>query len=604
MRPIGLVLILALVLTVGATTGCQNKVVRSQSPEEFTPLEEDVRVVGDLALPFGMHPIRVEQVALVTGLKGTGEDPPPSPFRAALLQEMQTRGVENPNRVLADPSTALVLVRGYLRPGIQKGDRMDVEIRVPTQSETSSLEGGWLMETRLSEQLIADRIRQGSVMALAEGPVLTDSISTTEDDKIRQCRGRVLGGGVALKSRSLGLVLKTDHTSVRNSQLIGEALNRRFHFFRDGIKKGVANPKTDEYIELDVHPRYKDNVERYMQVVRSVAIQESTRERADRLTRLERQLLEPVTSATAALRLEALGNDSIPVLKKGIACSDPEVRFYSAEALAYLDDTAAAAPLALAARNEPAFRVFALTALSAMDDYAAEEALRSLLDAPSAETRYGAFRALWAMNAKNPLVRGEELKEQFSYHIVAVDGPPLIHLTRNRRPEIVLFGSGQRFETPMILDAGKNILVDGRGIDTVTVSRFAANEPDQKRVVPNDVDQVIRAIVELGGTYPDVVDALMEAKTSHALASRLEVDALPEAGRAYERGQEEELAAGESANGQFVVDNPTPGLFSEVDARRSESEADLKDPEPPSTEERNRQEVGFLAKILRRGKSS
>ena len=40
---------------------------------------------------------------------------------------------------------------------------------------------------------------------------------------------------------------------------------------------------------------------------------------------------------------------------------------------------------------------------------------------------------------------------------------------------------------------------------------------------------MIRAIVELGGTYPDVVQALQEAKASGTLASRFEIDALPRA---------------------------------------------------------------------------
>ena len=46
---------------------------------------------------------------------------------------------------------------------------------------------------------------------------------------------------------------------------------------------------------------------------------------------------------------------------------------------------------------------------------------------------------------------------------------------------------------------------------------------------------MIRAIVELGGTYPDVVQALQQAKADGALVSRFEVDALPQPGRQYDR---------------------------------------------------------------------
>ncbi len=98
------------------------------------------------------------------------------------------------------------------------------------------------------------------------------------------------------------------------------------------------------------------------------------------------------------------------------------MRFYSAEALAYLDQKEAAAPLAEAARDVPAFRAYAMAALSAMDDLAAYEGLRELLDMPSNETRYGDFRSLWAMNAQDALVRGQKLSDQFSYHVLDTMG--------------------------------------------------------------------------------------------------------------------------------------------------------------------------------------
>ena len=85
----------------------------------------------------------------------------------------------------------------------------------------------------------------------------------------------MLGGGRVLKSRPLALVLKPDHRSVAVSSQIGTVVNRRFHTYAGGTKKGVANPKDDQHIDLIVHPRYKDNVERYMQVVRAIAIKTS-----------------------------------------------------------------------------------------------------------------------------------------------------------------------------------------------------------------------------------------------------------------------------------------------------------------------------------------
>lgn len=549
------------VASLAGTGGCSALNVRSQSPD--TPESEgpQTQLVGDLAVAFGMYPVKVEAVGLVANLAGTGSDPEPSPQRAELLAEMQTRGVNFPNQVLASPTTSLVFVRGYLRPGIQKGDKFDVEVRVPNRNETTSLRGGWLMETRLKElAVLNNQVREGKLLGMAEGAVLVDPSAKGEHDKVKLCRGRVLGGGIALESRQLGLVIKPEQQNIRNSALIGTAVNRRFHLFEHGIKTGTSNPQTNKFIELTVHPRYKDNIERYMRVVRSVPLRETSSQQLERIKLLERQLLDPITAASASLKLEAIGKDGIPPLRKGIEAKELEVRFYAAEALAYLDSSEAALPLAQAAREEPAFRAFALAALSAMDDVAAYEALRGLLDVTSAETRYGAFRALWAMNERDSLVKGETLGEQFSYHVLDVGGPPMLHVTRSYRPEIVLFGQGQRFSAPFVLDAG-TIMIKAQDDERVTVSRFSVGEPDQKRVVSTLVDDVIRAVVDLGGTYPDVVQALAQAKGSGALTSRFEIDALPQGGRTYDRDPtagDEGTLDGKPA---VVPSNPMPDLF-------------------------------------------
>ena len=512
-----------------ATAGCSwwdGMVVRSQSPDEQAVDEPRTRLVGDLAVPFGlcMYPVEVEGIGLVTGLNGTGSDPIPSQQRQVLLSAMQARDVKNPNAVLASPDTAMVLVRGVLRAGIQDGGHFDVEVRVLDQSETTSLRGGWLLPVELREfaALSDNRVHTGHVWGHAAGPIMVDPSAQASEDRVMQTRGRILGGGVAKKSRSLALELKPEAQSVVNSARIETAINKRFPTSHKGVKVGVSKAKTDRCLELTVHPRYQDNVQRYVRVVRSIALRESEAERQRRLALLEKQLLDPISSSRAALQLEAIGSQAVEALSKGIASEDPEVRFHSAEALAYLDRSEAAEPLGQAARNQPAFRVFALSALSTMDDLAAADQLRQLLNGSSAETRYGAFRALWAMNRSAAPMPGEVLGGQFSYHVLDTTGTPMVHVTRSRRPEIVLFGNAQRFQTPFVVEAGNRIMGVGEKSGEVAVSKFAVGEMDQKRIVSNDLDAVIRAIVELGGTYPDVVQALQAAKEKEVLASRFE----------------------------------------------------------------------------------
>lgn len=606
-------------VALGGCSWWDRVVVRSQSPDEGEIEQRSARLVGDLAVPFGMFPVEVEYVSLVTGLRGTGSDPKPSPQRQVLLSQMQTLGVESPNAALASPDTAMVLVRGVLPPGIQKGDRFDVEVRIPSHSETTSLRGGWLLDTELRELAVLNsQIHGGHVLARASGPVMVDPAAAAKNDRVMMSRGRILGGGVALKSRPLALVLKPEHQSVLNSARVETAVNKRFHGVYRGSKVGVAKAKTDEYIELSVHPKYRHNLQRYVQVVRAIALRESETGRQKRLDRLERQLLDPISSSRAALQLEAIGGQAVGVLRKGIESRDQEVRFYSAEALAYLDRREAAEPLAEAARQVPAFRAFALAALSSMDGLTAADHLAELLNGSSAETRYGAFRALWAMDRGDSRVGGEDLGGQFSYHVLDTSGPPMIHVTRSRRPEIVLFGADQRLHTPLAAEAGNQIMIVSTEPNEIAVSRFAVGEMDQKRVVSSRVDDVIRAIVELGGTYPDVVQALQEAKQKGALSSRLEVDALPQAGRTYERladdlpseGHEDAPPNGREPDSPGErparANSPLPELFARAEGdgttpeRGSREKSAKNAPKPSDSDNRQHPLKTFFAKMAGR----
>ena len=446
---------------VGGCSWFNGATMRSQSPEEPEPAEPHTRLVGDLAVPTGVQPARVEAVGLVTGLHGTGSDPGPSPQRAALLEEMQARDVANPNTVLASGNVSLVLIQGLSAAG--HPERRPLRHRRPRPFAKR--------HHQPPRRLSAGNAACGNGRA-ATTKCITASCWRWPRDRcwsiprptprrtaLPLCRGRIPGGGVLLESRPLGLVLLPEHQNVANSSRVANAVNKRFHTFQNGIQTGVAKAKTDEFIELAVHPRYKDNIARYVQVVRALPMAESASERMERIAALQRQLLDPETAADAALQLEALGPEGVDALLKGIQSKDTEVRFYAAEALAYLDRREAAEPLGQIARDQPAFRVFALTALSAMQDFAAYDQLRELLSVPSAETRYGAFRALWTMNDKDPLVKGEMLGDQFHYHVLDVAGPPMIHVTRNRLAEIVVFGRGQKLLTPLALNAGNEIMI-------------------------------------------------------------------------------------------------------------------------------------------------
>jgi flagellar basal body P-ring protein FlgI len=519
----------AIAAVAAALGGCAGPAIRSQSPEveALLSLDADTKLVADYAAPWGTDSQRIERVALVTGLAGTGSDPPPNSRRQALMADMQARGVVEPNKLLASRSTALVWVHGYLPPGVRKGDRFDVAVEVPSDCDTSSLTGGWLMETRLAEMaVLGSRVRDGHVLGMAEGALLVDPVSHGTLDSKSKLRALVPGGGVSLTTRPIGLVILPEHRSIALSKRIGDSINARFHAVIKGSRRGVATPKTDRFIELEIPASYRQNLARYVRVVRSVAVVEPQGGRQARLELLGRQLNDPVTAPSAALRLEAIGKDAVVTLKKALGSKDPEVRFAAAEALAYLGEPMAAEPLAEAAATLRASRPAALAALASMDDANGIDALQSLLASASAETRYGAFRSLWKMDSSIPLVKGEKLADACTLHVLDVGGPTLIHATRMHHPEIVLFGTEHPLADGLRAEAGSAIVVAVEG-GTASCTRFTPGEPDRAEEVPARVDEVLRAIARLGATYPDVVQLLQQAVAQHALSARLAFDAVP-----------------------------------------------------------------------------
>jgi hypothetical protein len=564
-----------------STIGCSGPLIRGQSPENEKIVDEEVekrvRLIGDMTTTWGFNYDKVESVALVTGLANTGSDPPPSAQRQMLIGEMQSHEVDNPNQVLASAETAMVVTRGYIPPGAVKGDRFDIEVRVAPRTDTTSLRGGWLMQTRMREtKLLQDqRVHTGHVSALGAGPVIVDAVFQGGDDPVLETRGRVQNGGVVMKDRLMGLVLIGEHSIVTSSK-IGKAIDQRFHTMDHGVKVGVAKPKDDDYIELRMYPRYKHNIARYLRVIRNIAFNESTADRAQRLMMLDRQVLDPTTVAKAALQLEAIGKtDGIPILKKGLLSHDPEVRFYCAEALVYLDEREGAPALKEAAAREPAFRWHALTALASMDHIDALAALDELLNVSSAETRYGAFRAMKIRNPEDPKVKGIAFNQEFSLHAVPSSAEPMVHFTQSSKPEIVVFGDQLELQPTDFMFAGKHIVIKRVGPQELRVSCFKpGQENDQVEICSTRLTDCIATIARLGGHYEDMLHLVHEAKKQNFIAGRVVVDALPQSSRLLEK-QLEELAQNDVSRRRIAM--PLPSMFDNPLAHEKNQASDEED---------------------------
>ncbi len=500
----------------------------------------DTPFIGDMTTIAGLNMITLEGVGLVTGLNNTGGDPPPSRYRSTLLDNMRKRKVTNPNAILQSPSTALVIVRAYLPPLVRKGDKFDLEVRLPGNSEATSLNGGWLMECYLSEQAIVPGrgVLEGHVFAKAKGPILvTYREGKAEDQAGLVRRGRVLGGGLSLKERNLAIYLRNEYRSIRNSKRVASRIGSRFHAYNPyGRKEPLADPKTDQKVELKIAPTYRENFPRYLQVIRKIAFRETSVAQRIRLEQLKDRMNNPRESEQASLELEAIGKDAIPVLKSALQNKNLECRFHASLALAYLGESDGVDHLAEAARVEPAFRVYALAALSAVEDAQASVRLRELLNVNSPETRYGAFRALSTLDRFDPYLNGKSMNDEFMLHQLETEGDSMVHLTNRKKAEVVLFGANQQFRTPLAIRAGNHILINAEeGSERAIVSRYGVGLSDRRQEVSLKIADVIQAAVDMGASYPDIAQMIMQAHRQENIEGHVAVDALPRIGRTFVR---------------------------------------------------------------------
>src|SRR5262249_17738979 len=151
----------------------------------------------------------------------------------------------------------------------------------------------------------------------------------------------------------------------------------------------LATAHDKRVVYLKVPPHYQHNLPRYLRVVRLIPLRETQESGSAYRRRLGDDLLDPARTVRAALRLENLGEASVPALKLGLQSKHALVRFCAAESLAYLNSTAGGEELARLVEQQPALRAFSLTALASLNEAVSYVELRRLLALPSAETRYG-----------------------------------------------------------------------------------------------------------------------------------------------------------------------------------------------------------------------
>lgn len=489
---------------------------------------------------------RLQNIALVTQLHNTGGPIRASSQREKILNTMRVNSVNNPNAVLDDDTTTMVVAHVNVLPAAKKGEILDIAVDLSSHSTSTSLANGWVMESSLMEMSqLGGQVREGFERAAIRGRIVTRKQITGDDSPEAELQGIIVGGGRLLKSRQLGVSISKDFADALTMRAIVPAINNRFTHF-DGTKKtGIAKPRQDSLIEIAIPPKYELDPFHFINVVTQCSFNETDQQLQARMQRLAEQLTIPNTCRQACWQLEAIGERAIPYLAAGLDHPHAEVRFYTAHSLAYLNDDRSIPILARLSKTEPAFRAMCFNGLVKVDSFLATDTLRELVHAAEPEVKYGAVVALRHRDASDPLIASQQMGQAGGLLEIPSNGPPLVAASLSQTPEVVIFGSSPIVQIPEFHYVSKRIIIARNATNGYDVTQVRPGEEDITVSCNAELRNILKAISDVGGSYGDWIQFLRESHENGFYVEPLALNPVPQTGRTYDREE-----ATQSLNGE------------------------------------------------------
>jgi len=534
--------------TVAAATicGCQDVVQKAELPREFPAADYLTETIGTKAYYSGAEPILVQGYGLVTGLRGTGSRTLPPWLKDKMMKVLGQHRVPNPESLLADPNTAVVYVSGYIPTGAQKGERFDLAIAAVPGTETTSLEGGYLLPMELARMessrtgpvaglplatgsgemfvspfTAADRVASASAGVRPIAPA--DSAAPAEAERLIDPRlAWVIGGGEVLNSRRF--LLNLLDPSERLADLIVSQINARFPNTAKGrVQAGI--------VDFRIPAEYAHQKQHFLDVMGAISLIVSPTRREERQRLLIAKLIEGPDRAAVSAALEAFGRDALPLIEPLAKHADPAVRFHAADLMARLNQPNAIAILETFLRDDNSpYQQQAVASLAELRGMAAGTITRGF-DARSPLVRIAAYLALRRI-APTMLQGAIAIPDRMELATVRSKAEPFVYVGRSLEPRVVIFGD-VRLKTPVLIDTDRMLITALEGDTTVTLVNKQFG-PAAKIVSALTVADIVGFLASpprvdashpnprgLDLSYADVVAFLDRAKTQGALSAPL-----------------------------------------------------------------------------------
>lgn len=577
--------LLAITLAALISTSC------SDTPEaiEKTPIVRDTPTalrgtIGAEVTFRGIEPVVVSGLGLVVNLNNTGGRPIPDRILETMERMLTLQGISSTTDmpgsplhrktardVLKDPRTAVVIVQAAIPPGAPAGARFDVYVDAVN---ATSLEGGqlWTTNLRIGETVLFGQA-QAREIANARGPIFINPFATDEASQaaLTQTSGRVLDGGWVTNPLQIEMVPDTaSHSRVAS---MVSAINSRLPA-GPGDGGPTARGKTTSDINsgpsvvLRVPRRFADRANEFLAIIKHLPINDSAPEMlakryADALKN------EPALANELAWCLEALGDKALPFTRGLYDYAEVVPRLSALRAGARLGDPMAAAPLIeLASKGTGIEQLDAIALLAEISGTPRIDlTLRNLLAEKELLVRIAAYEALAKRAEKVRLARlldesyesatspmhdvspvhreviaravfptgmlqGIERRSvggKFLLDLVQ-EGDPLIYVTQQGQPRIVIFGVDPTLNASAVVSAWNDrLLISSDPNDPGVRAMFREDDTSAAQRLTLEGQSLAELVLTLAAssgpdqptpgfnfTYSEVVGTLYSISTARA----------------------------------------------------------------------------------------
>jgi flagellar basal body P-ring protein FlgI len=470
--------------------------------------------VSEVATLEGGMNIRVGGYGLVVGLGKGGSDTTgvPPQVVAYLKEYLLKKGMSSPGHgtekvppemILRDPDTAVVLVVATVPALAPVGTRYDLTVRAIPQSQTSSLEGGYLMgiELFLAPGGMMAPVGGSQILAQAQGQMFINPFLDTKKpgDLPRFREGRILNGGMVVKSAPIRLVLRRADYGL--SRMIQGRVNERF----PSHQEKVANAISAQMVELTIPEEYRDDYIHFLNLVLHTPLTAGAGVWESKAKEIALAMDAPGANyEELSSVLEAMGKTVLPMIKTLYSSSNAAAAYYAARTGLRLGDIGAMEVVIHYARDSRSpLRLEAIEEVGRNPGvFRGNQDLQELLNDPSEPARVAAYEALIRRNDQETIHRTN--LGHFCLDTVQCK-QSTIYATQGGVAKVVLMGQdiGMQKEIYFTSTNGEIIVNSDEHSSGVTVMRRL---PTGKYTPPLLVPRDVSALVRLLGTKPPADD--------------------------------------------------------------------------------------------------